>query len=351
MKINKYLLGMVMVSAAAVGFTSCNDDDPLVTLDPVEKIEGDAGESTLKVPEEVVKVKIGNDIAVPAEGAQGEVTAFSLNENVVKIVDAGNGPMIQGLKNGTAEIMVSDASGAHKKFTVSIYTTDVMQLNKTALAMEAKLGAYTTNKECEVVLGNGGYTVTSDDERVIPTISEEGAISIGAKGGAEVYTANVEVSDISGLSATIAVTVTPDLNPFTQDELQDIMAITSNDIWTECTEPTTNGRPSYYNWYQSSFKWINSDADGIHTVGCWYNPGAATQYGGLYIMYPAGTSVGQEVAGSFKYLYGNSNWYGTYTYEGKAKVLVDNAERTIAIAWQVDLENERINRAYVVHNK
>ena len=155
-----------MGSAAAVGFTSCNDDDPLVTLDPVEKVEGEAGESTLKVPEEVVKVKIGNDIAVPAEGAQGTVNAYSLNENVVKIADSGNGPMIQGVKNGTAEIMVSDDSGSYKKFTVSVYTTDVMQLSHTAYDFEIPLGSSATTTECHVVLGNGEYTIVSDNPKV-----------------------------------------------------------------------------------------------------------------------------------------------------------------------------------------
>lgn len=350
MKINKYLIGMVMVSAAAVGFTSCNDDDPLVTLDPVTVVEGEQGESTLKVPAEVVKVKIGDDIALPVEGVQGTLSAFSLNEEVLTIVDNGNGPMLQGLKNGTADVMVGDASNSYKKFSVSVYTTDVMQLNKTTLAMEAKLGAYSTNKECEVVLGNGGYSISSNDERVIPTITEDGAISIGAKGAAQAYTAEVTVSDISGLTATITVNVTADLTPFTDEEIQDIMAKTSNDVWTECTESTNNGRPYYFGWYNST-GWTNSDADGQHTVGWWYASSSGTSYGGLQIYYPTGSAVGQEVNGSFKYLYSSSQWYGTYTYDGKAKVLVDNAERTIAIAWQIDLENERINRAYVVCNK
>lgn len=342
---------MVMVSAAAVGFTSCNDDDPLVTLDPVTVVEGEQGESTLKVPAEVVKVKIGDDIALPVEGVQGTLSAFSLNEEVLTIVDNGNGPMLQGLKNGTADVMVGDASNSYKKFSVSVYTTDVMQLNKTTLAMEAKLGAYSTNKECEVVLGNGGYSISSNDERVIPTITEDGAISIGAKGGASTYTAEVTVSDISGLTATITVTVSADLNPFSDEELQNIMAMTSNDVWADCTEPTSNGRPYYFAWYNSDNMWRNYAIDGVHYLGWWYYTDSDTQYGGLYINYPEGTPVGQEVEGQFQYLYSNSTWYGTYVYKGKAKVLVDNAERTIAIAWQLDLENERINRAYVVRNK
>lgn len=346
MKINKYLLGMVMVSAAAVGFTSCNDDDPLVTLDPVEKVEGEqGGESTLKVPEEVVKVKIGNDIAVPAEGARGTVNAYSLNENVVKIADSGNGPMIQGVKNGTAEIMVSDDSGSYKKFTVSVYTTDVMQLSHTAYDFETPLGSSATTTECHVVLGNGEYTIVSDNPKVYASInSETGEISMTAKSASENYVANVTVRDISNLEATIAVTVKATFDPFTNQDIQRIMKLTANEIWADCPEITSSNVPMYYQWYESSGTWSNSDADGVHTLGWAYRT-----YGSILIKYPTGTAVGQEVNGSFTYCY--SSWGGTGNYDGKAKVLVDNAERTIAIAWYVDLENERINRAYVVHNK
>lgn len=340
-----------MVSAAAVGFTSCNDDDPLVTLDPVEKIEGEAGESTLKVPEEVVKVKIGNDLAVPAEGVQGKLSAVSLNEQVATIVDSENGPMIQGHKNGTAEIMVSDESNIHKKFSISVYTTDVMQLSHTDFEFEIPLGASTTTKECHVVLGNGEYSVESDNPKVSASIdSETGVISLTAKAGRDNYVANVTVRDISNLEATVAVTVKSVLDPFTDEEIQDITAMTKNTIWADCPEITSDKVPYYYNRYASSGTWSDDDADGVHTLG-WVYGWADTTYGSILIKYPTGTPVGQEVDGSFTYLYytwGNGN--GNYE-NAKAKVLVDNAERTIAIAWKVDLENERIDRAYVVHNK
>lgn len=346
MKINKYFLGIALISTSLVGFTSCNDDDPLVTLDPVEKVEGEqGGESTLKVPEEVVKVKIGNDIAVPVEGVQGALSAISLNENIAKIVDNGNGPMIQGVKNGTADIMVGDESNSFKRFTVSIYTTDVMQLSHTTFDFETPLGSSATTNACSVVLGNGEYTIESDNPKVKVSInSETGAISMTATSGREDYTANVTVHDISGLEGTIAVTVKAIFDPFTSEEIQGLMNLTANEIWADCPEITSFKVPMYYEWYESSGTWTNSDADGVHTIGWNYR-----NYGSILINYPAGTPVGQEVDGSFTYCY--SSWGGTGNYNGKAKVLVDNAERTIAIAWYVDLENERIDRAYVVHNK
>lgn len=350
MKINKYLLGMVMVSAAAVGFTSCNDDDPLVTLDPVNKVEGEqGGESTLKVPEEAVKVKIGNDIAVPVEGAQGKVTAFSLNESVATIVDTDNGPMIQGLKNGTADIMVADDDASYKKFSVSVYTTEVMELSHTAYNFEIPLGCSATSTECHVMLGNGNYTIESDNSKVTASIdSETGEISMTAKSGSTDFTATLTVRDASGLEGTIAVTVKASFDPFTAQELQDIAAKTDKEIWADCPEISSSKVPMYYQWYESSGTWSNSDADGVHSLGWEYNSYGRV-YGSVLFKYPAGTAVGQEVNGSFTYCY--SSWDGTGNYDGKVKVLVDNAERTIAIAWKVDLENERINRAYVVCNK
>ena len=330
-----------MVSAAAVGFTSCNDDDPLVTLDPVEKVEGEqGGESTLKVPEEVVKVKIGNDIAVPAEGAQGTVNAYSLNENVVKIADSGNGPMIQGVKNGTAEIMVSDDSGSYKKFTVSVYTTDVMQLSHTAYDFETPLGSSATTTECHVVLGNGEYTIESDNSKVSASIdSETGAITMTATSSKENFTANVTVRDISGLEATIAVTVKYTLDAFTNAELNELLAKDEDDI-------SYNGNyPSYFRYYKlygSSYgEMLTRTEDGITSTGFEY----ASRWSAYAILlnYPEGTGLNTEVDGTLTYAQGNER-----DYNGKIKILADNAEKFVAIWYNVDLENEVLDRGYVV---
>ena len=340
MKINKYLLGMVMVSAAAVGFTSCNDDDPLVTLDPVEKVEGEAGESTLKVPEEVVKVKIGNDIAVPVEGAQGDVKAYSLNENVVKIADSGNGPMIQGVKNGNAEIMVSDASGAYKKFPVSIYTTDVMQLSHTSYEFITPLGKSATSKECSVVLGNGEYTIVSDNSKVRVSIdSESGAITMTATSAREDYTANVTVHDVSGLEATMAVTVKATFDAFTPAELNELLAMTESAI-------DYNGSyPYYFDYYKdygtSYGNMLTRTENGTTSTG-YEHRGSWSSYM-ILLNYPEGTGLNTEVEGSLSYAYGSKR-----DYTGKIKILADNAQKFVGIWYDVDLENETINRGYVV---
>lgn len=342
MKISKYFLGMVMVSASAVGFTSCNDDDPLVTLDPVEKIEGEqGGESTLKVPAEPVKVKIGEDVAVPVEGAQGAVSAFSLNEEVAKVVDSPNGPMIQGVKNGTAEIMVGDETHAYKKFIVSIYTTDVMQLSHTSYEFITPLGISSTSNECSVVLGNGQYTIESDNSKVRASIdSETGAISMTATSGKDDFTANVTVHDVSGLEATIAVTVKATFDAFTSSDIANLLAMTEDAI-------DYNGNyPYYFDYYKDYGSYygamVTRTENSVTSTGFEYS-GWSTY--ALLLNYPEGTALNTEVNGKLIYKAGYS---GNNEYEGKIKILADNDEKFVGIYYNVDLEAEKINRGYVV---
>lgn len=341
MKTNKYILSVVMASVSMVGFTSCNTDDPLVTLDPVEKIEAEEGESTLKVPTEVVRVKIGNDILVPVEGAQGTVAAVSLNEDVVKIVDSPNGPMIQGLKNGKAAVLVSDDTGNYKSMPISVYTTETMQLSHTSYEFVTVLGKSATSKECSVVLGNGLYTIESDNPRVRASIDvETGAITLTATAGVENFVANVTVHDVSGLEATIAVTVKATFDAFTQDELNALISSTEPDV------DYNGSHPYYFEYYKEGYgpnygSMGTRTENGVTTTGyeciqTWYSYG-------LQLNYPAGTALNTEVDGSLSYTAGSKR-----NYEGKIKILVDNDEKFVGIWYKIDLKAEKITRGHVV---
>lgn len=354
MKINKYILSMVMVSAAMVGLTSCNDDDPLVTLDPVTGVEGGASESTLKVPEELFKVKIGNDMALPVEGATGKVSAYSLNEEIAKIVDSENGPMIQGLKNGTADIMVGDDSNSYKKFTVSVYTTDQMELSHSSYEFLTPLGLSSTTKECSVKLGNGGYTIESDNSKVEVSIdSETGVITMTATSGKEEYTAIVTVTDCSSLTATLKVNVKPTFEAFTQNDIDMILAKDNSDWYIKSSQfsQTLNKDLPRYEEYG---EWKDIAEEGQYIFGWWeddHDSYATRDYGGHVIFYPAGTNLNQEVDATYQFKYNRGSSYPIYKLEGKAKVLRDDDEMKIVIWWNVDMEHECIDRGWIIRKK
>lgn len=346
-------MGAAMMAAASVSFTACNDDD---NDEPVFIV---GGGDTTEVPDielstDTVRVKIGaeNRAALPIVSETGGIKAFSLDPSTADVVDVDGVPMIEGFKNGLCGIMVSDANINYKKLIVSVYTTDQMQLSQGELTFLAPLGASATSSDVYVLLGNGGYSVKSDNPAVKAEITAEtGEISITAKSKVDPYTAILTVTDISGLTADLKVTVEASFDPFTPSQLEDILAMTESAVWADCKDPSDGNTPYYYDWRDYGYgEWLNSTEGGTRTIGWWYER-RGTDYGGIKIDYPANASVNAEVSGTLYFQYSNIAWYDCYKYEGKAKVLADDATKTVVICWQVDTQNERINRGYVVMMK
>lgn len=346
MKIRYYFMSMLLACTAMVGFTSCDDDDD-DELAPVNVVKPGEGGEDYRITSDTVKVKIGEEtrVALPVEGGQ-DVRGFSLDETVAKVVETPQGWMIEGFKNGTAGIMLTDANGNFKKIIASVYTTDVMTLNMSAIELNAPLGESVQYTECAVELGNGGYTAASDNANVTAVADPAtGAIAISARGRLEAYTATVTVTDISGLTASVTISVTSSTDGFTQEAIDEILAKTSRDAWFQ-GYGIRDHKPSYMGW-GSYGTWLNTDTDGTHTLGWWMNQWGS-DYGGLRIEYPTGTAVGEEVAGKLYFQYGHLNYYDLNTYDVTVKVIEDNDTRTVAIAWQIDTENEYINKAYLL---
>lgn len=345
MKIRYYFLSMLLACTTMAGFTSCDDDDD--ELAPVNVVKPGEGGEDYQIVSDTVKVKIGeeNRVALPVEGGQ-DVRGFSLDETVAKVVETPQGWMIEGFKNGTADIMLTDANGNFKKFIASVYTTDVMTLNMNSIEISTPLGESVQYNDCAVELGNGDYSVTSDNENVTAAVdSNTGAMSISARGRLQPYTATVTVKDISGLTASVTISVTSSTDAFTQESIDEILALTSKDGWFQGYGISSH-KPSYMNW-GSYGTWYNSDEEDTHTLGWWYKS-TWSDYGGLKFEYPAGTAVGQEVAGKMYYQYGMLSYNPLNTYDVTVKVIEDNDTRTVAIAWQIDTENEFINKAYLL---
>lgn len=342
MKLKYYLLGTALVAMASVTFTSCSDDD-----DPSVPAEEE-----LVVPSEVTRVKIGELAALPVISGNGDYQAWSLDPSVCEVVKGDDGACyIEGYKNGNTSVIVSDAAGLYKKIAVSVYTTETMELSHTALEFVTPLGFSSTNRECHVVLGNGEYTITSDNEKVAATIDPEtGEIAITATSGKDEYTAVVTVSDISALTASITVTVKATFDAFTQADIDEILAKTEGDVFAQ-VQGLDDNRPYYYrgSYISRGNKYTN---DGTTCVLGWNYENWGSVYGRLDFTYPASATVGEEVSGKLNFLY--YPW-GSYAkaedVEGTVKIIEDNDQRIVALWWLVDMDNECINRAYVVHYK
>ncbi len=130
-----------------------------------------------------------------------------------------------------------DVAGRYAKLPVSIYTTDVMQLDVTAMEFK-HLVSETRTKTGKVTLGNGEYTIASDNENVKASIDyDSGEFGITAKALNELYTATVTVSDCTGISATMEVTVDWTDDPFDDALIETILAKTPYEYYLSYTDP------------------------------------------------------------------------------------------------------------------
>ena len=348
MKVKYYLLGAALVAMSA-SFVACSDNDEPAPAPTTPE---------LTLPEDALRVKIGAESRVSLESVildgAGEYTAYSLNPEVADIETDENGSRwIAGYQNGMTSIVIADAAGQYKRMPVSVYTTDVLALSHTEYKFLTPLGISASSSECKVELGNGGYKVESDNSKVVATINEEtGVIKMTATSGKDNFVAVVTVSDCTGISATINVTVEATFDPFTEAEIAEFAQMTEDDLYIQASSFAEHKQYyiEYSSFYYSYGEWADKDnGDGSHTFGWWmYFYGS--DYGGHYIIYPEGTALNTEVDATYKFLY--DSWgYSVQNLAGKAMVVRDDEVAKVVLWWNVDMENECINRGWISHKK
>ncbi|WP_196212833.1 hypothetical protein [Bacteroides cellulosilyticus] len=218
MKITSKIIILLMSVLLPMGFAGCSDDDDMPNPGGEEAPEFVLGQ-------ESIKVKIGseNKATVDVKQGGGEYDAFILDARIAKAEIADGIIKVEGLANGQTFLMVSDKYSRYRKLPVSVYTTDKLQLSHETFDLITLLGNSKTLK-ANVVLGNGGYEAMSDNPAVSVSVNEAGEISMKATSKKEDFTANITVTDCTGLTANIAVTVKASLEPFTTEELEAIKA-------------------------------------------------------------------------------------------------------------------------------
>lgn len=338
-----------MVTAMLTGLTSCsdNDDNPAV----------DGNKEQLSFSSDGMRVKIGeeNRQELPVATGAGDYHAYSLNPEIAEAITGEEGKIyIEGYRNGTTTIIVSDAANSYKRLEVGVYTTDKLQLSHTEFNFETPMGSSSSSSECSVTLGNGGYSVSSDNDKVVPEIdTESGIITLTATSGKEEYTATVTVTDCSSLTASINVNVKPTFEAFTQSDLDMILAKDNSDWYIKSSlfSQTLNTDLPRYERYG---EWKDVAEDDQYIFGWWeddHDSYTTRSYGGHVIFYPAGTTLNQEVEATYQFKYNYGSSYPIYKLNGKAKVIKDDENVKVVIWWNVDMENECIDRGWIVRKK
>lgn len=349
MKAKYYLLYLIMAVFSFGGLQSCSDEENETTeVKPQEK---------LTFTSDLLRVKIGaeNRVELPIATGAGEYDAYSFDSEIADVVAGDDGNVyIEGYKNGSTTLVVSDAANNYKKLEVRVYTTDELQLSHSEFNFETPMGYSSSTSECSVTLGNGGYSVSSDNGKVVPEIdSESGIITLTATSGKEEYIATVTVTDCSGLTATMKVNVKPTFEAFTQSDIDMILAKESSDWYIKSSQfsQTLNTDLPRYEKYG---EWKDVAEDGQYVFGWWeddHDSYGTRDYGGHVIFYPAATALNQEVDATYQFKYNRGSSYPIYKLEGKAKVIKDDENVKIVIWWNVDMENECIDRGWIVRKK
>lgn len=234
MKIISKVIVLLMSVLLPMGFVGCSDDE---TPHSVEE----------KIPEfvlgqESIKVKVGqeNKVTVNIKQGGGEYNAFILDAKVATAEVVNGVIKVEGLVNGQTFLMISDRYNRYRKLSVSVYTTDKLQLSHETFDLITLLGNSNTLK-ANVILGNGGYKVISDNSAVAVSVNEAGEISMTATSRKEEFKANITVTDCTGLTANIVVTVKASLEPFNAEELEAIKADNSRRYYFKDTRTDGDG--------------------------------------------------------------------------------------------------------------
>lgn len=270
MKIINKIATLLIIALLPVSFIGCSDDKK---PDPVSEETPD-----FVLEQESIRVKIGaeNKTTLDIKQGGGEYNAFTLDDQIATVEIANGAIMIEGFANGQTSLIISDKYNRYRRLPVAVYTTDVIELSHKTINLKTKLGtsgAIIAN----VVLGNGGYTVSSDHPGVSVFVSEEGEISIAAVSKKQDYTATVTVTDITGLSESITISVIADLEPYTDEELETIMENNTTCYFYDgfnmyspyyrlLNETLTNGKQRY-GWDYYTYYWYYIDFEGDKSVG------------------------------------------------------------------------------------
>lgn len=144
----------------------------------------------------------------------------------------------------TALVTVTDAIGITSVFDVCIsaHRTDVLKLDETNVEAEGAVGK-AFSVMINVVDGNGGYKVVSNNPEVSVSVTMSGAIKVTGilKSADADLVATITVTDILNLKAACQIRIIPTDNPYTEEEIQTILSNSSRRYYLDDRDMITPG--------------------------------------------------------------------------------------------------------------
>lgn len=326
----RYRLLLLLSFMLPLGLAGCSDDDEVI------QIEEQAPELTFA--SESLRVKIGSENKVTLAVAQGggEYKAFSLNPDIAD-VEIENGEIkVEGFANGQTEIVVSDKAGQYNKLPISVYTTEVLTFDADEIRFTTPLG-HSKSATIHIVLGNGGYSITSDSELISASINEEGEITVTGTSARDEITGHVTISDCTGISATLPVIVNYTLVPFDENELEEIKATTGNTI-------RFNGDTNAYERWGGTWGLTTEDDGRLHYSWTYYS------WAYWHIYFKGDKSVGAKEEATFACSMYNPSYQQINVQDQEVDLEIIQSDDTTVWAIFSFIKDEKLNYGYFISN-
>ncbi len=168
-------------------------------------------------------------------GGSGSYSASSSNIQVATVTQSGSQFYITGVSAGTATVSVADSVGATKSISVTVGSNNPL-FTTAPDTISVNIGSST--QSFDISGGTLSYTVASSDSQVA-SVKQTGASFVVT--GLNAGSATVRISDTSGASKTISVTVAPLQPLFTTAPAQISVGIGAN----SAVFAISGGNPGY----------------------------------------------------------------------------------------------------------
>lgn len=244
----QYNIYMLLVTCLGLFFSSCSSDDNDNKLPLETSIELDQTEVKIKLTEVVDEEEVEAEAAVSAEdpntasvkivAGAGGYSAYPLDKQVATAAyDVERDAIIVTAKRtGFTKVMVFDRDMNVVQFPVMVYKTDKVVLENSIESLDLVIRAgQLQSSKVAITEGNGAYKATVDTEGVVevevnqndellvtPVMIEEEGVT---------KTAVVTVTDKSGFSTDLNISVKAEMNPYSQEEIDDIKALNEQRVF------------------------------------------------------------------------------------------------------------------------
>lgn len=206
---------------------SCGKDEPntntSTTGTKVEEVR-----SPIKTSTEELSMGVGETATIEVLEGGGDYKVFSENPDIATATFEGSTITVTSKSMGWGGVVISDAKGNYKRVSVASRSSKEITLDNNSFTDLIKLGREGGDRVFNITTGNGGYTATTRDSKVVRVKSVIGTrVTLVATGAG---TTTVTVRDQMGLETEIAVTVEVTEEYFSEAEKEAIKRYSMNSL-------------------------------------------------------------------------------------------------------------------------